>query len=58
MTAKSWIILIAIVVGLIIFLDEVSYLAWKKRNPGAQWSGVTGITAPLVDPNTPPRSWG
>jgi hypothetical protein len=54
MTFERWIVLIAILIIALVVTDEVIYYWWRSLNPGHQWKGIAGQTAPLVDPNMPP----
>lgn len=51
MTYLGLIRLILIIIFIYIILDEIAYKAWRKRNPGAQWSHLRGVKGPMVDPN-------
>jgi len=57
MTLKGWIILVSSIVFGVIILDEIAYRSWIVTNPGANWSGVRGVLAPLNDPNNPPTRY-
>lgn len=49
-----WLIVVAIIWGAVIILDEIAYTYWKKANPGSMYTRVLEEVAPLVDPNQPP----
>lgn len=51
-----WVIYLAIVVALIILLDEWAYYAWKKMNPGAMYSHLYDKTLTPLDPSRPPTT--
>ena len=51
-----WIIYIALIIVLVIVLDEWAYRVWKVRNPGHLYSHLNDKTAPLVDASAPPTS--
>lgn len=51
MTYLGLIRFILILIFAFILLDEMVYKAWRKRNPGAQWSHLRGVKGPMVDPN-------
>lgn len=51
-----WVIYIAVVIAILIILDEIAYNGWKKANPGAIYSHLKDQTIPLVDPSRPPTT--
>ena len=54
---EDWrIIVLGIIIVLVIVLDEIAYLNWKKVNPGAMYSHLRDKTLTPVDPSRPPST--
>lgn len=54
MYPRRWLIIVGLLCGAVIILDEVSYLYWKKANPGSIYTKALEQVAPLTDPYQPP----
>lgn len=48
-----WVVYAAIVIFIVILLDEYAYRSWKVANPGHMYSHLKDNTPPL-DPSKPP----
>lgn len=52
-----WVIYTAIVIALVILLDEWAYREWKIQNPGHLYSHLKGRMITPIDPSRPPTTY-
>ena len=53
----KWIIVAALLILLLVVLDELAYYHWRKVNPGALYSHLFGKKEiSILDPSRPPTT--
>lgn len=52
-----WVIWLAVIIFIVILLDELAYTGWKRANPGAIYSHLSDKhEIPIIDPSAPPTT--
>jgi hypothetical protein len=52
-----WIVTGAIILIVVILLNEFAYQGWKKANPGSLYSHLYDRTITPIDPSRPPTAY-